>query len=194
MYRAAVGRGSPAGDRYARGNDRRMVATPHWRRRHRQSTPATTGRPLNRHARRRTVATTTAGPPEQRGCGSGFDTSDPPAFARLSRHLSLRGADLLSVVVTGARFAERALGICWPTKRLRDNGHDVLAVLDGEVGLASRSDEDVLAWASRTNQCVVTENVADFARLGRPRRYPSRQHIRRTILGDDHLLCRRLTL
>jgi predicted nuclease of predicted toxin-antitoxin system len=49
-------------------------------------------------------------------------------------------------------------------KRLRDNGHDVLAVLDVEVGLASRSDEDVLAWAARTNRCVVTENVADFAR------------------------------
>jgi hypothetical protein len=50
-------------------------------------------------------------------------------------------------------------------KRLRDNGHDVLAVLDVEVGLASRSDEDVLSWAARTNRCVVTENVADFARL-----------------------------
>jgi predicted nuclease of predicted toxin-antitoxin system len=57
--------------------------------------------------------------------------------------------------------------ICPPAlaKRLRDNGHDVLAVLDVEVGLASRSDEDVLAWAARNNRCVVTENVADFARL-----------------------------
>jgi len=50
-------------------------------------------------------------------------------------------------------------------KRLRDMGHDVLAVLDVEVGLASRSDEDVLAWAARNNRCVVTENVSDFARL-----------------------------
>jgi predicted nuclease of predicted toxin-antitoxin system len=49
--------------------------------------------------------------------------------------------------------------------RVRDNGHDVLAVLDVEVGLTSRSDEDVLAWAVRTNRCAVTENVADFARL-----------------------------
>jgi hypothetical protein len=30
-------------------------------------------------------------------------------------------------------------------QRLRDKGHDVLAVLDVEVGLASRSDDDVLA-------------------------------------------------
>jgi hypothetical protein len=50
-------------------------------------------------------------------------------------------------------------------QRLRDSGHDVLAVLDVEVGLASRSDEDVLAWAARSNRCVVTENVSDFARL-----------------------------
>lgn len=50
-------------------------------------------------------------------------------------------------------------------KRLRDNGQDVLAVLDVEVGLASRSDADVLLGAARTNRCVVTENVADFARL-----------------------------
>ncbi|MER7002393.1 DUF5615 family PIN-like protein [Dactylosporangium sp. NPDC000555] len=50
-------------------------------------------------------------------------------------------------------------------RRLCDSGHDVLAVLDVEVGLASRSDEDVLAWAVRNNRCVVTENVSDFARL-----------------------------
>jgi predicted nuclease of predicted toxin-antitoxin system len=50
-------------------------------------------------------------------------------------------------------------------KRLRDSGHDVLAVLDVEVGLASRSDDDVLAWAARNSRCVVTENVSDFARL-----------------------------
>jgi predicted nuclease of predicted toxin-antitoxin system len=50
-------------------------------------------------------------------------------------------------------------------QRLRDSGHDVLAVLDVEVGLASISDDDVLAWAARNNRCVVTENVSDFARL-----------------------------
>ena len=48
---------------------------------------------------------------------------------------------------------------------LRDAGHDVLAVLDIQVGLAARSDEEVLAWAARFNRCVVTENVVDFARL-----------------------------
>jgi hypothetical protein len=50
-------------------------------------------------------------------------------------------------------------------QQLRDQGHDVLAALDVEVGLSSRSDEDVLAWAARNRRCVVTENVRDFARL-----------------------------
>lgn len=50
-------------------------------------------------------------------------------------------------------------------QRLRDKGHDVVAALDVEVGLASRSDDDVLAWAARNNRCVVTENISDFARL-----------------------------
>jgi len=50
-------------------------------------------------------------------------------------------------------------------QRLRDKAHDVVAVLEVEVGLASRSDEDVLAWAGRNQRCVITENVADFARL-----------------------------
>lgn len=50
-------------------------------------------------------------------------------------------------------------------KRLRDNGHDVLAAHDVKVGLASRPDDDVLAWAARNNRCVVTENISDFARL-----------------------------
>lgn len=50
-------------------------------------------------------------------------------------------------------------------QRLRDAGHDVLAVLDVQVGLGSRSDDDVLAWAFRNDRCVVTENISDFARL-----------------------------
>jgi hypothetical protein len=50
-------------------------------------------------------------------------------------------------------------------QELRTLGHDVVAVLDVEVGLASKTDEDVLAWAARNNRCVVTENVGDFARL-----------------------------
>jgi hypothetical protein len=50
-------------------------------------------------------------------------------------------------------------------QQLRSQGHDVLAALDVEVGLSSRSDEDVLAWAARNDRCVVTENVRDFARL-----------------------------
>jgi hypothetical protein len=50
-------------------------------------------------------------------------------------------------------------------QKLRADGHDVVAVLDVEVGLASRSDADVLAWAARKERCVVTENVRDFVRL-----------------------------
>lgn len=68
-------------------------------------------------------------------------------------------------------------------QKLRADGHDVLAVLDLEVGLASRSDADVLAWATRHQRCVVTENIRDFARLASvtphagivfvsPRRFP----------------------
>jgi hypothetical protein len=41
----------------------------------------------------------------------------------------------------------------------------VLAVLDVQVGLGARSDDDVLAWAARNDRCVVTENISDFARL-----------------------------
>jgi predicted nuclease of predicted toxin-antitoxin system len=48
-------------------------------------------------------------------------------------------------------------------QRLRDKGHDVVAVLDVAVGLASRSDDDVLAWAARNNRCVVTETVSDWS-------------------------------
>jgi Domain of unknown function (DUF5615) len=50
-------------------------------------------------------------------------------------------------------------------KRLRSEGHDVVAATAVEVGLGSRSDADVLAWALRNSRCVVTENVSDFARL-----------------------------
>ena len=50
-------------------------------------------------------------------------------------------------------------------QQLRTGGHDVVAVLEVEVGLAARTDEDVLTWADRHDRCVVTENVADFARL-----------------------------
>jgi len=53
----------------------------------------------------------------------------------------------------------------WLALRLREAGHDAVAVLDIEVGLAAKSDEDVLTWAGRNGRCVVTENVGDFARL-----------------------------
>jgi hypothetical protein len=54
-------------------------------------------------------------------------------------------------------------------QQLRSGGRDVVAVLEIEVGLAAKTDEDVLAWAARNNRCVVTENVSDFARLAQQR-------------------------
>ncbi|WP_157752035.1 DUF5615 family PIN-like protein [Actinoplanes derwentensis] len=50
-------------------------------------------------------------------------------------------------------------------QQLRAAGHDAVAVLDVEVGLASKTDEDVLTWAARNDRCIVTENISDFARL-----------------------------
>jgi hypothetical protein len=50
-------------------------------------------------------------------------------------------------------------------RQLRTSGHDVVAVLEVEIGSAAKTDEDGLAWAARNNRCVVTENVGDFARL-----------------------------
>lgn len=49
--------------------------------------------------------------------------------------------------------------------RLREAGHDVVAASAVEVGLASRSDDELLAWAQRNGRCVVTENIRDFAGL-----------------------------
>lgn len=50
-------------------------------------------------------------------------------------------------------------------QKLRAAGLDVLAALDIQVGLASRSDLDVLTWAARNERCVVTENVRDYVPL-----------------------------
>jgi predicted nuclease of predicted toxin-antitoxin system len=54
-------------------------------------------------------------------------------------------------------------------QQLRASGHDVVAVLEVEVGLAAKTDEDVLAWAARHGRCVVTENISDFMRLAQQR-------------------------
>lgn len=77
-------------------------------------------------------------------------------------------------------------------RRLRDLGHDALAALDMEVGLASRSDEDVLAWATRHDRVVVTENIRDFARLAQTTPHAgiilvSAQRFPRTRSGLDRL-------
>lgn len=48
---------------------------------------------------------------------------------------------------------------------LRARGHDVVAVLDTDVGLAACPDHEVLAWAAADQRCLITENVRDFAQL-----------------------------
>jgi hypothetical protein len=72
--------------------------------------------------------------------------------------------------------------------------------LEVEVGLSSKSDDDVLAWAARNNRCVVTENVRDFARLASmtshagiifvsSQRFPrTRSGLVRLVAALDHLL------
>jgi hypothetical protein len=71
--------------------------------------------------------------------------------------------------------------------------------LEVEVGLSSKSDDDVLAWAARNNRCVVTENVRDFARLASmtshagiifvsSQRFPrTRSGLVRLVAALDHL-------
>jgi hypothetical protein len=49
-------------------------------------------------------------------------------------------------------------------QQLRAAGHDAVAVSEVDVGLAAKTDEDVLARAGRNSRCVVTENISDFAR------------------------------
>jgi predicted nuclease of predicted toxin-antitoxin system len=78
---------------------------------------------------------------------------------------------------------------------LRDRGIDCLAVLEPRAGLAGTPDDRVLAWAAAEGRAVVTQNVADFARLSATAshrgivlvpasRYPrSRSGLRR--LGDE---------
>lgn len=48
---------------------------------------------------------------------------------------------------------------------LRQRGHDVVAVLDPDIGLVAAPDTEVLAWAARNGRCLVTENARDFVRL-----------------------------
>jgi predicted nuclease of predicted toxin-antitoxin system len=86
-------------------------------------------------------------------------------------------------------------------QQLRGNGHDVVAVLEVEVGLATKTDDDVLAWAARNGRCVVTENVSDFARLAQQgfghagiifvnsRRFPRRAaDLQRLVKALDELI------
>lgn len=50
--------------------------------------------------------------------------------------------------------------------RLRERGHDVLAVV-AEADLRSLSDADVLVHAAEQRRCVVTCNVRDFMAIAR---------------------------
>lgn len=77
-------------------------------------------------------------------------------------------------------------------ERLRDRGVDAVAVKES-AALAGLEDDALLALASLDRRILVTENIADFAVLGRtsehvgivfchPRRFPrSRDHLRRLV-------------
>ena len=45
--------------------------------------------------------------------------------------------------------------------RLRERGHDVIAVAD-RPDLGAKSDEEIFAWASAEARWLLTENVKDF--------------------------------
>jgi len=51
-------------------------------------------------------------------------------------------------------------------RRLRDQGHDVVAAADDPV-LAALDDEELLRAAARDGRAVVTENARDFDRIVR---------------------------
>lgn len=48
--------------------------------------------------------------------------------------------------------------------QLRAQGHDVLAVVD-DPALVGMPDEELLAYASSVQRCLITANVRDFASL-----------------------------
>jgi hypothetical protein len=58
---------------------------------------------------------------------------------------------------------------------LRRAGHDVLAAADDPV-LAMLPDDELLAWATRDNRAVVTENARDFDRIARVWSAEGRHH------------------
>jgi hypothetical protein len=58
---------------------------------------------------------------------------------------------------------------------LRDAGMDAVTV--AELGLAGRSDPDVFAAAVAADRAVLTENTADFARIGAEHLEAGRHHM-----------------
>ncbi len=52
----------------------------------------------------------------------------------------------------------------WIAERLRERGHDVVAVLE-RPDLVGTPDHEVRATAQRERQAVITENVSDFRPL-----------------------------
>jgi hypothetical protein len=49
---------------------------------------------------------------------------------------------------------------------LRERGHDVVAVVEGDA-LRAMTDEELFRWAAEHGRRIVTENVTDFAPLVR---------------------------
>ena len=80
-----------------------------------------------------------------------------------------------------AHVSGRAIG-----RRLRDAGHDVLALTDDRV-YDAMDDREVLALATREGRVLVTFNVQDFAPIARDWREEGRQHAGCIyMVGMDH--------
>lgn len=60
-------------------------------------------------------------------------------------------------------------------RRLRDQGHDVVAAAEDPI-LAALDDEELLRAATRDGRAVVTENVRDFDRIARDRSARGEHH------------------
>ncbi len=54
-------------------------------------------------------------------------------------------------------------------RALREQGHDVVAVLE-VTDLVGASDVELFSWAQQERRAIVTENVADFLALERDAR------------------------
>lgn len=71
-------------------------------------------------------------------------------------------------------------------RALRERGHDVVAVQDGDMGhLRGIDDCALLGHASRERRAVVTDNVPDFVRCHQHRLERGQSHFGLLLFGND---------